>query len=94
VGARPEPVALVAGGSGIVPLMAMIRTPARLARRVPVPSTLGPNQVQSSADQPRARVMYTQRQVVKVADMQVTPAGPAERAVLRVSAVLAAGIAG
>jgi ferredoxin-NADP reductase len=31
----PEPVALVAGGSGIVPLMAMIRTRARLARRVP-----------------------------------------------------------
>jgi hypothetical protein len=38
--------------------------------------------------------MYPRRQVVKVADMQVTPAGPAERAVLRVSAVLAAGIAG
>ncbi|MDQ1493375.1 MAG: hypothetical protein QOJ23_5889 [Actinomycetota bacterium] len=29
------PVALAAGGSGIVPLMAMIRTRARLARRVP-----------------------------------------------------------
>jgi len=28
-------VALAAGGSGIVPLMAMIRTRARLARRVP-----------------------------------------------------------
>jgi ferredoxin-NADP reductase len=31
----PAPVALAAGGSGIVPLMAMIRTRARLARRVP-----------------------------------------------------------
>jgi ferredoxin-NADP reductase len=31
----PGPVALAAGGSGIVPLMAMIRTRARLARRVP-----------------------------------------------------------
>jgi len=31
----PAPVALVAGGSGVVPLMAMIRTRARLARRVP-----------------------------------------------------------
>jgi hypothetical protein len=59
-----------------------------------VPSTLGPNQVQSSADQPRDRVMYPRRRVVKVANMHVTPAGPAERAVLRVSAVLAAGIAG
>jgi hypothetical protein len=38
--------------------------------------------------------MFPRRQFVKVADMQVTPAGPAQRAVLRVCAVLAAGIAG
>jgi ferredoxin-NADP reductase len=31
----PVPVALAAGGSGIVPLMAMIRTRARLGRRIP-----------------------------------------------------------
>jgi ferredoxin-NADP reductase len=33
--ANPDPVVLVAGGSGIVPLMAMIRTRAAAASRVP-----------------------------------------------------------
>ncbi len=32
---NPAPVALAAGGSGIVPLMAMIRTRARMGRRIP-----------------------------------------------------------
>ena len=41
--ARPEPVLLLAGGSGIVPLMSMIRTRTAASRDHPVPAAvLGP----------------------------------------------------
>jgi ferredoxin-NADP reductase len=89
----PAPVALAAGGSGIVPLMAMIRTRARLARRVPfrlLYATRGPADVIYAGELERHSAPRTGLELTYAYSRRVPPGWPRQPGRLDQATVAAA----